>query len=196
MGGGGSVYFFRQWHECFDFAQQWNKWLFLTFSAVVCLWLSLNDVLGWGLQREERERGAGLCNGYWREPGDASRAEATGAVFAMLNYQSFAVVSLTGGSVGRELLLPVLGETAPQPGRKREDRQAEGRGGSHLRGQGDWLLWGLAALAWVLASSKQWLSVCQAYNLLVSEICLMSQLRCYLGCQVLSPQLHCLTRSS
>ena len=89
VGGGGSVYFFRQWHECFDFAQQWNKWLFLTFSAVVCLWLSLNDVLGWGLQREERERGAGLCNGYWREPGDASRAESTGAVFAVLNCQSF-----------------------------------------------------------------------------------------------------------
>ena len=100
----GSVYFFRQWHECFDFAQQWNKWLFLTFSAVVCLWLSLNDVLGWGLQREERERGAGLCNGYWREPGAASRAGATGAVFAMLNYQSFSVVSLAGGSFGRELL--------------------------------------------------------------------------------------------
>ena len=77
----------------------------------------------------------------------------------MLNYQSFSVVSLTGGSFGRELLLPVLGETAPQLGRKREDKQAEGRGGSHLRGQGDWLLWGLATLAWVLASSKQWLSV-------------------------------------
>ena len=38
-------------------------------------------------------------------------------------------LKLTGGSPGRELLLPVLGETAPQLGRKREDRQTEGRGG-------------------------------------------------------------------
>ena len=76
-----------------------------------------------------------MCNGYWREPGDASRAEATGAVFHDVNKLPIcSVVGLAGGSPGRELLLPVLGGTAPQLGRKREDRQAEGRGGSHLKG--------------------------------------------------------------
>ena len=40
----------------------------------------------WGAAGGVTARGAGagsgaLCNGYWREPGDASRAEATGAFF-------------------------------------------------------------------------------------------------------------------
>ena len=67
----------------------------------------------------------------------------------------------TEGSPGRELLLlPVLGETAPQLGREREDRQAEGRGGSRLRRQRDWLLWGQATLAWHCLSVKLTICLC------------------------------------
>ena len=69
---------------------------------------------GGGLQRGERERGAGLCNEYWREPGDASRAGATGAVFAVLNPPSFPQwVWPEGALAGSYYARPATGEPPP-----------------------------------------------------------------------------------
>ena len=81
---------------------------------------------GGGLLRVEVERGAGFGNGYWQEPVQESRARASRAATTFLIYQSVFSSGLTGATVGRELLLPAMGETAPQLGREREDEAGRG----------------------------------------------------------------------
>ena len=91
------------------------------------LWIITTIFVGWGVLHAGGQREAGLLQRVLAAASTGGRGRSSRRPFLCVEFTNLSSVVGADAYRGRELLLPVMGESAPQLGRGREHAVADGQ---------------------------------------------------------------------